>query len=40
MLQYRLNELIILSIESKILELLDHKTLINDFITQKIRRLI
>lgn len=36
MLQNRLNELNILSIETKILELLDHKTLINDFIAKKL----
>jgi len=40
MLQYRLNRLIILSIESEILQLLDYKTLINGFATQKIRKLI
>ncbi|KAL2963307.1 hypothetical protein AAZX31_17G193800 [Glycine max] len=40
MLQDRLNELTILSIESEVLELLDYKTLINDFATKKARRLL
>jgi len=40
MLQDRLNELTILSIESKVLELLNYKTLINDFAAKKTRRLI
>ena len=40
MLQDRLNELAILSIESEVLELLDYKTLINDFAAKKARRLI
>jgi len=40
MLQDRLNELAILSIESEVLELLDYKTLINNFAAKKARRLI
>ncbi|KAL5142515.1 Zinc finger MYM-type protein 1 [Glycine soja] len=40
MLQDRLNELAILSIESEVLKLLDYKTLINDFAAKKSRRLI
>ena len=40
MLQDRLNELAILSIESEMLELLDYETLINDFTAKKVRRLI
>ena len=40
MLQDRLNELAILSIESEVLELLDYKTLINNFAVKKARRLI
>ena len=40
MLQDRLNELAILSIESEVLKLLDYKTLINDFAAKKARRLI
>ncbi|KAL3009321.1 hypothetical protein AAZX31_07G077100 [Glycine max] len=40
MLQDKLNELAILSIESEVLELLDYKTLINDFAAKKARRLI
>ena len=40
MLQDRLNELAILSIESEVLELLDYKTLINDFAAKKARKLI
>ena len=40
MLQDRLNELTILSIESEMLELFDYKTLINDFTAKKARRLI
>ena len=40
MLQDRLNELAILSIESEVLELLDYKTLLNDFGGKKARRLI
>jgi len=40
MLQDRLNELAILSIESEVLELLDYKTLINDLAAKKARRLI
>jgi len=40
MLQDRLNGLAILSIESEVLELLDYKTLIDDFATKKARRLI
>ncbi|KAL5127883.1 Zinc finger MYM-type protein 1 [Glycine soja] len=40
MLQYRLNGLAILSIESEVLKLLDYKTLINDFAAKKARRLI
>ena len=40
MLQDRLNELAILSIESEVLELFDYKTLINDFGAKKARRLI
>ena len=39
MLQNKLNRLTILSIESKILEYLNYKTLINDFATQKSRRM-
>ena len=40
MLQDRLNVLAILSIESEVLKLLDYKTLINDFVAKKARRLI
>ena len=40
MLQDRLNELAILSIESEVLELLDYKTLINDFAAKKDKILI
>ena len=40
MLQDRLNELAILCIESEVLELLDYKTLINDFAIKKAKRLI
>ena len=40
MLQDRLNELVILFIESKVLELFNYKTLINDFTAKKARRLI
>lgn len=40
MLQDRLNGLAILSIESEMLELLDYKTLINNFAAKKARRLI
>jgi len=40
MLQDRLNGLTILSIESEVLELLDYKTLLNDFAAKKARRLI
>ncbi|KAL2997987.1 hypothetical protein AAZX31_09G071400 [Glycine max] len=40
MLQDRLNVLAILSIESEVLELLDYKTLINNFVAKKARRLI
>ena len=40
MLQDRLNELVILSIESEVLKLLDYKTLINDFAAKKARKLI
>jgi len=40
MLQDRLNELALLSIKNERLELLDYKTLINDFAAQKSRRLI
>jgi len=40
MLQDRLNELAILSIESEVLELLDYKTLINDFAAKKAKILI
>jgi len=40
MLQDRLNELALLSIKNERLELLDYKTLINDFAAQKVRRLI
>ena len=40
MLQDRLNVLVILSIESEVLELFDYKTLINDFAAKKTRRLI
>ncbi|KAL2958696.1 hypothetical protein AAZX31_18G222600 [Glycine max] len=40
MLQDRLNVLAILSIESEVLELLDYKTLINDFAAKKARKLI
>jgi len=39
-LQDRLNELVILSIESEVLELFDYKTLINNFAAKKARRLI
>lgn len=39
-LQDKLNELTILSIESEVLELFDYKTLINDFAAKKVRRLI
>lgn len=39
-LQDRLNELTILSIENKVLEFLDYKTLINNFITKKTKNLI
>jgi len=38
--QDRLNELVILSIESEVLGLLNYKTLINDFAAKKARRLI
>nr|KYP43290.1 hypothetical protein KK1_035246 [Cajanus cajan] len=38
-LQYRLNELTILSIESKMLELLDYKILINNFAVQETRKI-
>jgi len=40
MLQDRLNVLIILSIESEVLELLHYKTLINDFSAKKVKKLI
>ena len=40
MLQDRLNELVILSIESEVLKLFDYKTLINDFTVKKTRKLI
>jgi hypothetical protein len=40
MSQKRLNELAILSIEKKILENLKYKNLINNFASQKARRLI
>ena len=40
MLQDKLNELAILSIESKVLELSDYKTLINSFAAKKARKLI
>ncbi|KAL2962667.1 hypothetical protein AAZX31_17G157300 [Glycine max] len=40
MLQDILHGLAILSIESEVLELLDYKTLINDFAAKKVRRLI
>ena len=40
MLQDILHGLAILSIESEVLELLDYKTLINDFVAKKCRRLI
>ena len=40
MLQDRLNESTILSIESEVLKLFDYKTLINDFAAKKVRRLI
>ena len=40
MLKDRLNGLVILSIESEVLELLDYKTLINDFAAKKARRLM
>jgi len=40
MLQDRLNVLVILSIESEVLELFDYKTRINDFAVKKTRRLI
>nr|KYP49984.1 hypothetical protein KK1_028224 [Cajanus cajan]KYP49996.1 hypothetical protein KK1_028236 [Cajanus cajan] len=39
MLQNRLNELTILSIESERLELHDYKTLINNFAVQKTRKI-
>ena len=39
-LQDRFNELVILSIESEVLELLDYKTLISDFVAKKTKRLI
>jgi len=39
MLQDRLNELAMLSIENKVLELLDYKTLINNFVAQKLRKI-
>ena len=39
MLQDRLNGLAILSIESEMLELLDYKTLINNFAYQKARKI-
>nr|KYP49964.1 hypothetical protein KK1_028275 [Cajanus cajan] len=39
MLRDRLNELTILSIESEMLELLDYKTLINNFAAQKTRKI-
>ena len=37
MLQDRLNELAILSIESEVLELFDYKILINDFQLKKLK---
>ena len=40
MLQDKLNVLAILSIESEVLELLDYKSLINNFVTKKIKKLI
>jgi len=40
MLQDRLNVLAILFIESKMLELFDYKTLINNFVTKKTKKLI
>jgi len=39
MLQDRLNGLAMLSIESEMLKLLDYKTLINNFATQKVRKI-
>nr|KYP31434.1 hypothetical protein KK1_048263 [Cajanus cajan] len=39
MLQDRLNKLAILSIESEMLELLDYKNLINNFATQKVKKI-
>ena len=39
-LQDRFNELVILSIKSEVLELLDYKTLISDFVAKKTKRLI
>jgi hypothetical protein len=40
MSQKRLNELVILSIEKKILENLKYKDLISNFASQKVRRLV
>nr|KYP50677.1 hypothetical protein KK1_027494 [Cajanus cajan] len=39
-LQDKLNGLVILFIESEMLELLDYKTLVNDFVAQKAKKLI
>ena len=39
MLQDRLNRLVILSIKSEMLEYLDCKTLINDFVTKKLKKM-
>nr|KYP36130.1 hypothetical protein KK1_042770 [Cajanus cajan] len=39
-LQDKLNGLVILSIENEMLELLNYKTLINNFATQKVKKLI
>jgi len=39
MLQDKLNELVMLSIDSEIVELLNYETLINNFIAQKIRKI-
>jgi len=40
MLQDKLNELVILSIESEVLKLFNYKILINDFTAKKARKLI